>query len=102
MVYRKAVRDKIPEIIRSKGSICQVEILGQDAWAEALTQKLEEELAEYLGSRNLGEIIDLIEVAYAVAEARGTPASAVDAMRATKRETNGAFEKRLFLVETQP
>lgn len=102
IVYRKAVRDKIPEIIRSKGTTCQVEVLGQEAWAEVLTQKLEEELSEYLGSKEMEELVDLIEVAYAVAEARGSRAEAVDVMRAAKREKSGAFQQRFFLLETQP
>ena len=52
MIYNKLVRDRIPEIIESKGGTCQTRILSDEEYAQKLDQKLGEELAEYLAERS--------------------------------------------------
>lgn len=59
--YNKLVRDKIPEIIESKGDECTLEILNDDRYIEMLDKKLNEELAEYQTDKTLEELADLLE-----------------------------------------
>ena len=43
------------------------------------------------------ELADMLEVMYAIAEARGWSVSELEAVRREKAEKRGAFEKRIFL-----
>ncbi len=97
VTYNKLVRDKIPEIIRSRGADCEVEVLSPEEYLAALDRKLDEELAEYHADRNLEELADLLEVIAAVAAARGATLAEIEAIRAEKARQRGGFEKRLFL-----
>ncbi|WP_062396388.1 nucleoside triphosphate pyrophosphohydrolase [Methanogenium cariaci] len=69
--YDKAVRDRIPAIIRSQGTGCEVETCDDPTFLRYLEYKLIEELKEYLESKEPEELADLIEVCYRVAELRG-------------------------------
>ena len=48
--YHKLVRDRIPEIIEASGKTCTWETLSDEAYLQLLDEKLNEELAEYLGA----------------------------------------------------
>ena len=71
MKYNKLVRDRIPEIIESKGKACVTEILPDEKYLEMIDAKLDEELLEYHTDKNLEELADLVEVIYAATKARG-------------------------------
>ena len=47
--YHKLVRDRIPEIIEASGKTCTWETLSDEAYLQLLDEKMNEELAEYLG-----------------------------------------------------
>lgn len=44
---KKAIRDKIPEIIKKDGYSCNVKILSDEEFLEKLEEKLSEEITEY-------------------------------------------------------
>lgn len=100
-VYRKLVRDKIPDIIRGKGEVPVTRALGDEEYLEALHQKLSEELTEYLRAdsreERLMEFCDLCEVMAAAAAAQGFSAAEIQAGRLKKNEKNGAFGRRIYL-----
>lgn len=100
MKYNKLVRDRIPEIIMSKGQECATEILSDGDYLKMLDAKLDEELAEYHQDQSIEELADLLEVIYAAAAARGYTREALEAVRAEKAEARGGFEKKILLVET--
>ena len=100
-LYHKLVRDRIPEIIASSGRRCDIRILDDEAYLDALDQKLSEELAEYQESKSMEELADLLEVIRAVIAARGSTYEQVEALRLEKAEKRGGFEKRILLVETE-
>ena len=100
-VYNKAVRDKIPVIIRASGSDCEVKVLSDEEFIPYLEQKIQEEFNEYLESKNTVELADMLEVIIRVAELRGVSWDELESMRLGKREKRGGFEKNLFLVETR-
>lgn len=99
IVYRKLVRDRIPEIIESSGKTCTTEILSDEAYLQMVDAKLDEELAEYHRDQNIEELADLLEVIYAAAKARGCRPEQLEAVRAEKAAKRGAFEEKIFLKE---
>lgn len=95
--YDKLIRDKIPEIIEGSGKKCIVEVMDDDMYLQYLDRKLGEELAEYQADKSLEELADLLEVIYAVAEARGHSIEELESLRRAKAERRGGFKKKLCL-----
>lgn len=98
-VYNKLVRDRIPEIITATGKQPECRVLGPDEYRAALDRKLDEELREYVDGGNVEELVDLVEVAYALAEYAGLSAAEFEAMRQAKRAARGGFERCLLLIQ---
>ncbi|RMW37347.1 MAG: phosphoribosyl-ATP pyrophosphohydrolase [Candidatus Nitrosopelagicus sp.] len=98
--YHKAIRDKIPEIIRVSGKNCNVKTLSDDEFLKELEKKLVEELNEYQESKDVEELADILEVIYRIAQLRGISKEKLEEIRINKVEKRGAFEKNLFLVDT--
>ena len=65
-IYRKLVRDNIPEIIAAKGQTPVVRTLCNNEYINALNRKLYEEVSEYLDDNCLEELCDIFEVAFAI------------------------------------
>lgn len=97
IIYDKLIRDKIPEIIKNSGKTCLVEVMDNATYIKYLDQKLHEELAEYQADKSIEELADLLEVVYAVAEARGYSVKELERVRKTKLEKRGGFTKKLRL-----
>ena len=97
IVYRKLVRDRIPEIIVSTGKTCRTSVLTEKEYLDALDSKLDEEIREYHESRQLEELADLMEVIYASAEALGFSKEELEAVREKKKAARGGFSERIFL-----
>lgn len=98
--YNKLVRDKIPLIIEKTGDTYETEILGLKEYEKKLNEKLKEELVEfYLATTEeaIGEIADIIEVLYAIAETRGISVEEVEKVRLKKKEERGGFKERILL-----
>jgi len=97
--YDKLVRDKIPEIVESKGSRAIVEVLDTGDYQKYLDIKLGEELKEYLEDGSVEELADLVEVVYALLDCKGVSLEEFEKIRIAKVEERGAFKKRLLLKE---
>lgn len=95
--YNKLVRDNIPQIIEKSGKTCKTRVLSDEEYIAALNAKLCEELDEYLQAGEVVELVDLVEVALALAYAKGVTQECFDAIRLGKAEKNGAFTQKLFL-----
>jgi len=98
-VYDKLVRDRIPEIMRAKGKTFRTRVLTPDELEPYATKKLQEELDEFKESRAIEELADLLEVAYAIASARGVPPEELERIRAEKARERGGFDQRLLLID---
>ncbi len=97
--YNKLVRDKIPEIIKSSSKDCTTEILPDDKYIEMLDKKLLEECDEYLESKSLEELADILEVLRAITTARGYSIYELEKMRKEKAEKRGEFNDKILLKE---
>lgn len=97
--YSKLVRDYIPEIIEASGKTCVTEILSDEDYLRMIDSKLDEELAEYHKDQNVEELVDLIEVIYAAAIARGYTIEQLENVRTEKAEKRGGFQKKILLLE---
>lgn len=93
MAKAKAIRDLIPEIAAANGDLIMVTTVEPEPWRHLLVEKLTEELQEFLDSdaRDLTELADLVEVAYAIAPD-------LDEYRTAKRAEAGGFNDRWVMV----
>jgi predicted house-cleaning noncanonical NTP pyrophosphatase (MazG superfamily) len=98
-VSNKLVRDRIPDIIEANGEYCETRVLDEDEYVQHLHEKLGEELREYQESRDIEELVDLMEIIYTIASHHGVCQTELDQKRETKRRDRGGFTKRLFLME---
>ena len=100
MVDNKAIRDRIPEIIRDSGHSCNVKEMPDTEFLEELDKKLDEELLEYKENRSVEELVDIVEVIRRISELRGTSLENFEKIRSEKVKERCAFEKNLFLIDT--
>lgn len=100
-VFNKLVRDKIPEIIQSKGEMCKTRVLSDEEYLLELNRKLEEEAKEYLQSGEIEELADLEEVLRAILDAKKCSHDEFEKIRIAKAEKRGAFKKKIFLESTK-
>ena len=99
--YNKAVRDKIPDIMRSRGEDCKMIVLSDEKFLAEMEKKLFEEVREYDKDRSIDELADILEVVSRIAELKGTSKERLEEIRRDKAAAKGAFQKNLFLVETR-
>ena len=92
----KLVRDKIPQIIMAAGKNPITRILSQEEYLLELDKKLNEEIAEYQVDKSLEEMADVLEVLFAICEARGHSVEELMKVRKEKKEARGGFEQKIF------
>lgn len=90
----KLIRDRIPEIASQAGEPITVRRAGVAEIRELLHRKLAEEVDEFLGSADTGELVDILEALYAVADYYRISADMLENMRAMKAINRGRFRKR--------
>ncbi|MCF2144419.1 MAG: phosphoribosyl-ATP pyrophosphohydrolase [Candidatus Heimdallarchaeota archaeon] len=99
----KLVRDRIPEIIRAEGRKVKVSILeDDDAFLQALSEKLIEEAKEFQESKNVEELADILEIILAILDLKALSMPALESLRKQKRAARGAFSQRFYLETTSP
>jgi predicted house-cleaning noncanonical NTP pyrophosphatase (MazG superfamily) len=98
--YNKLVRDNIPAIIKASGGVPHTTILNNDDYLKALGNKLVEEALEAKQTPIVEELADVMEVLLAIAENQGISLQEIEKARIKKNQTNGSFEKRIFLEST--
>jgi len=96
MSQGKLVRDKIPQIIIDAGKKPITEILSQEDYLIELDKKLNEEVAEYQADKSIEEMADVLEVLFAICEARGHSIEELMEVRDAKREKRGGFVDRIY------
>lgn len=101
MVYNKLVRDRIPEIIESKGGKAEYRFLSDEEYRHFLEVKLDEEAGEYHRDKTIEELADVLEVVYALAAAHGCSKEDLEQIYQKKHEARGGFEKRILLISSE-
>ena len=99
--YHKAIRDKIPEIIKKDGHSCNVDTMRDEEFLVEIEKKLSEEVTEYQKDKNPEELADILEVIYRIAKLKGISKEELEKIRLDKVEKRGAFDKNLFLIDTE-
>ena len=97
-LYNKLVRDRIPEIIEANGETPITRILDPDEYLRCLEAKLDEEVSEFHDSKDPEELADILEVIYALAEAKGCSHQKLMEIYERKHTARGGFAKRVFLT----
>ena len=92
----KLVRDKIPQIIIADGRTPIVRTLSDEEYLSELDRKLNEEVAEYQADKSLEEMADVLEVLFAICEARGHSVDELMEVRDKKREKRGGFKDKVY------
>lgn len=93
--YNKLVRDKIPEILDSKGVAYEKRNASPSEYKLALIRKLEEEIKEFVEEGSMEELADVIEVVMALKKLPDY--LNVETVRIKKAETRGSFDKMIIL-----
>ncbi|MFP4514738.1 MAG: phosphoribosyl-ATP pyrophosphohydrolase [Parcubacteria group bacterium] len=102
MKYDKLVRDKIPQIIKDKGSIPLTHIADDSEYWVKLKAKLQEEVNEVLEDSNIDEeLADVLEVIHAMLAFRGIKFEELEQIMLKKREKRGGFKNKIILEETR-
>lgn len=101
MIYNKLVRDRIPEIIANKGGSAETRILSDDEYLHYLEVKLDEEVGEYHSDKSVEELADILEVLYALADARGCTKEQLHALYQKKHVDRGGFSKKILLISSE-
>ncbi|OGZ43731.1 MAG: hypothetical protein A2719_01430 [Candidatus Ryanbacteria bacterium RIFCSPHIGHO2_01_FULL_45_22] len=101
-IFKKLIRDNIPEIMAKKGTPVRTRVLSDDTeFIAALENKLLEEVQELRNKENpaLVQIAYMEEILEALTKAYGISIEDITAERKRKKEERGGFEKRLFLED---
>jgi len=99
MKQNKLVRDKISEIIKKHGKTPVTHIASDREYWEKLKEKLTEEAKEFMEDSNKDEIVDLLEIIYAICDFRKIKKSEIEKLRKNKARERGAFRKKIILDE---
>lgn len=100
-IYNKLVRDKIPCIIKTKGSTPVIRVLNDEEFSKELNKKLREEVDEFLLSYDIEELVDVYEVLLAILRIRDVSFEEFEKIRYSKAEKRGVFDKKIFLVSAE-
>ncbi|MDR1955031.1 MAG: nucleoside triphosphate pyrophosphohydrolase [Candidatus Methanoplasma sp.] len=93
----KLVRDKVPGMILLNGETPNFRILEDEEFLDALNEKLLEEVDEYMGSKSLEELADILQVICAIADVLGGGYKEIEYIMDEKAIERGRFETHVFL-----
>lgn len=98
--YNKLVRDNIPAIIKGQGKKPVTEkIKNEKEFEEYLGKKLIEESKEYNETKQLEELLDVMEVLYSILHHKEIDLSDFEKKRLLKKKERGGFSERILLLK---
>ncbi len=99
--YNKLVRDKIPEIAKSKGQKAVIHTAGDKEYRRQLLAKLQEEVQEFSQEPSLEELADVLEVINAIIDFQGYDRDRLERVRQKKHTERGGFRERIILERVE-
>ena len=100
-IFKKLIRDKVPEIMKREGKELDVRVLDDNEFKEALRRKVIEEVSELKDAKSADEAKDKIaylhEIADALGDAYGFPRKEILELKDKTHNERGGFDGRLFL-----
>ena len=93
----KLVRDKIPEVLDSKGLKYSVHVAEDDEYWQKLKAKLIEEVNEYVEKESESELTDILEVFEAIVRFKRINLQNPNKIKLAKAKQKGGFGKRIIL-----
>jgi predicted house-cleaning noncanonical NTP pyrophosphatase (MazG superfamily) len=103
-MYKKLVRDNIPNIIKENNEEPIIKILSDEEYKKELEKKLIEECNEVLEAKSddrIEELADLLEVMISLAELENNTFDDIEKARILKRDKRGGFSKKIYLEEVK-
>lgn len=100
--YRKLIRDKIPEKIKSKGSELSFRVLNKRDFVRELIKKVGEEASGLLSARTkkelINELADVIDVIEEIKKMKKISSKEIEDARKKSMTKKGGFKDRIFLI----
>ncbi|MEQ1597741.1 MAG: nucleoside triphosphate pyrophosphohydrolase [Methylotenera sp.] len=104
LVFKKLVRDKVPESIEQKGELVTHVKVSGDQLVKVLKAKLLEESIEVMDAQStsdtLDELADVLEVIHAISKHLNISMKSIEENRKQKRNKRGGFDEGIVLVKT--
>jgi len=98
--YNKLVRDRIPEIIKSKGGVPVTHFANDAEYWHKLKEKLQEETDEFMKAENIEEMADILEVIDAILDYKKFDKDELQKVKNNKSEERGKFKDKIVLDES--
>jgi len=100
-IYKKLIRDLIPEIIAEKGKKSKTSELSDEKFITYLKKKIVEEAQELLEAKIkeevADEIADILELIDYIEKEHGLTRKEILKLKEKKKKERGGFDKKLFL-----
>lgn len=104
-LQNKLWRDKMPDIVRARGSLVHVISLNNEEYEAQLKIKLAEEMQEVCVATTQNDLIeelaDVYEVIDALCALRKISVDDIRIVQTQKRNERGGFYKRMFVTTTE-
>ena len=97
IIYNKLVRDNILEIISYNNQKSSYHIATDEEYKNKLLEKLQEEMSEFIASKNEEELADIFEVIEHIIITFNFNKEKILEIKEQKSEKNGKFRKRIIL-----
>lgn len=97
IIYNKLVRDNILEIISYNNQKSSYHIATDEEYKNKLLEKLQEEISEFIASKNEEELADIFEVIEHIIITFNFNKEKILEIKEQKAEKNGKFRKRIIL-----
>jgi predicted house-cleaning noncanonical NTP pyrophosphatase (MazG superfamily) len=96
MKVKKLVRDNIPGIMKRAGKNPVFYVADEKQFNHFVREKLLEEVHEFLESDSVEELADVLEVIYAICDAKNIKREDLEKARIKKVKERGVFKKRFI------
>ena len=97
--YGKLVRDKIPSLLADDKTVegYGIHVIEDKYKLKHMRTKLREEIEEYFDSKSPDELVDILEIIFAIAEWGGINKFQLLDLMERKGKTNGVFDSFYYL-----